>query len=102
MVRQMSFSELEETFIPKLTRKAKFLNDMNAIVPWQRLIERIEPFYPKGTRRPTIGLERMLRFYFVQQWLGLADEATEDAVIDTPLFRQFVGIDLSSMRCMDT
>ena len=30
----------------------------------------IEPHYPKGGKRgrPPIGLERMLRMYFAQQW----------------------------------
>ena len=51
--------------------------------------------YPSGKRgRPPIGLERMLRLYFVQQWYGLADEALEDAVYDSQALRQFVGIDL--------
>ena len=94
MIRQPSFSEIEILAKAKRTRRAQFLDDMNAIVPWDPLIALIEPFYPKGTRRPTIGLERMLRLYFIQQWFGLGDEATEDAVIETPIFYQFVGIDI--------
>jgi hypothetical protein len=36
----------------------------------------IEPHYPSGRRgRPPIGVERMLRIYFLQQWYTLADEA---------------------------
>ena len=43
-------------------------------MPWARLVARLQPFYPKGERgRPPIGLERMLRIYFLQQWYGLAD-----------------------------
>ena len=55
-----------------------------------------EPFYPKGERgRPPVGLERMLRIYFLQQWYGLADEALEDALYDSQALRGFAGIDLS-------
>ena len=53
-------------------------------------------FYPKGERgRPPVGLERMLRIYFLQQWYGLADEAVEDALYDSQALRGFAGIDLS-------
>ena len=44
--------------------------------------------------RPPVGLERMLRMYFLQQWYALADEALEDAIYDSQALRTFVGIDL--------
>jgi IS5 family transposase len=70
---------------------------MERVVPWARLIAVIEPFYPKGQRgRPPIGLERMLRIYFLQQWYALADEALEDAIYDRQALRGFPGLDLSS------
>jgi transposase, IS5 family len=51
---------------------------MEQVVPWAPLVERPRPLYPKGERgRPPIGLERMLRLHFLQQWYGLADEAVE-------------------------
>src|SRR5277367_2436949 len=69
---------------------------MEVVVPWLRLVERLRPLYPKGDRgRPPIGLERMLRVYFVQQWYGLADEALEDALYDSQALRVFAGIDLN-------
>jgi hypothetical protein len=47
---------------------------MEQVVPWARLVERLRPFYPKSERgRPPIGLDRVLRLYFLQQWYGLAD-----------------------------
>ena len=48
-----------------------------------------------------MGLERMLRMYFVQQWYGLADEAVEDAVYDSQALRNFMGIDLSRTSVPD-
>ena len=69
---------------------------MERLVPWARLIGLIEPYYPSGRRgRPPVGIERMLRIYFLQQWYGLADEALEDAIYDSQAMRIFVGIDLS-------
>jgi IS5 family transposase len=57
----------------------------------------IKPIYPKGERgRPPIGLERMLRVYFLQQWYGLADEAIEAASYDSQAMRGFARIDLAA------
>ena len=50
----------------KRTRRAEFLSQRNAVVPWRELVAEIEPFYPRseGPGRPPVGLERMLRMYF--------------------------------------
>jgi hypothetical protein len=46
----------------------KVLTRMETLIPWTSLLAVIEPFYPKGERgRPPVGLERMLRIYFLQQ-----------------------------------
>jgi IS5 family transposase len=96
MQRQGSFSQAEYAGKKKQTRRDKFLAEMERVVPWSRLVDRLRPFYPKGERgRPPIGLERMLRLYFLQQWYGLADEALEDALYDSQALRGFAGIDLS-------
>ena len=76
----------------KRTRRERFLSEMETAVPWARLVALIEPFYPKGERgRPPLGIERMLRVYFLQQWYALADEALEDALYDSRSMRAFVG-----------
>jgi IS5 family transposase len=68
---------------------------MELLIPWARLVALLEPHYPSGKRgRPPVGLERMLRIYFLQQWYGLADEALEDAIYDSQAMRIFVRIDL--------
>ena len=96
MQRQGSFSQVEYAGKKKQTRRDKFLAEMEQVVPWARLVERLRPLYPKGERgRPPIGLERMLRLYFVQQWYGLADEALEDALYDSQALRGFVGLELN-------
>ncbi len=96
MQRQGSFSQAEYAGKKRRTRRDRFLAEMEEVVPWARLVDRLRPFYPKGERgRPPVGLERMLRIYFLQQWYGLADEAVEDALYDSQALRGFAGIDLS-------
>jgi IS5 family transposase len=79
----------------KKTRRAIFLEEMEKVVPWRELCALIEPHYPKpGNGRPPVGLERMLRIYFLQQWFNLSDPAVEETLYDSAVMRQFVGIDL--------
>jgi IS5 family transposase len=79
----------------KKTRRAIFLEEMEQVVPWRELCALIEPHYPKpGNGRPPVGVERMLRIYFLQQWFNLSDPAVEETLYDSAVMRQFVGIDL--------
>lgn len=95
MTHQPSFSQAEFADKKKTTRREKFLTRMEAVIPWTKLLAVIQPFYPKGERgRPPVGLERMLRVYFLQQWYGLADEALEDALYDSQAMQGFARIDL--------
>jgi IS5 family transposase len=65
------------------------------VVPWSALCALIEPVYPKpGNGRPPVGLQRMLRIYFLQHWFNLSDPAVEEALYDSLSMRRFVGIDL--------
>ena len=98
-MKQISFAQAEHQHKKKVTRRERFLAQMEALVPWQRLIDALSPSYfpnAAGKRgRPPIGLARMLRVYFLQQWYALADEALEDAIYDSQAMRDFVGIDLA-------
>ena len=81
----------------KPTKREKFLDEMERVVPWKELYALIEPFYPKpGKGRPPVGLERMLRIHFLQSWFNLSDPATEEALYDMESMRRFVGIDLGN------
>ncbi len=94
--KQLSFASLEFAQKKRVTRREKFLGEMEQVVPWARLEALIDPLYPTGGRvgRQPIGVARMLRMYFLQQWFGLADEALEDAIYDSQSMREFIGIDL--------
>ncbi len=80
----------------KKTRKERFLEEMDQIIPWKDLCQAIKPYYPKPTgagRRP-VGIERMLRIHFLQHWFELSDPGAEEVLYDSRAMRQFVGIDL--------
>jgi IS5 family transposase len=77
----------------KKTRKREFLQDMEQVVPWAALVERIAPYYPEGKNgRPPFSLETMLRVHFMQQWFAFSDPAMEEAFFDTPLYREFAQL----------
>ena len=95
-MRQTTLSDTGFDKYSKKTRKERFLDDMDKIIPWQELTEAIEPFYPKpkGAGRRPVGIERMLRIHFLQHWFNLSDPAAEEALYDSLAMRRFVGIDL--------
>jgi IS5 family transposase len=94
--QQSTFAEAGFEAYHKPTRREQFLGEMDRVVPWTELCTLIEPFYPRneGAGRPAVGLERMLRIYFLQQWFDLSDPAVEEALYDSRAMRAFVGIDL--------
>ena len=62
----------------------------------------VEPYYPRGENgRPPVGLEIMLRVYFLQQWFNLSDPGAEDALYESPALRRFVSIDLGRAPAPD-
>jgi IS5 family transposase len=78
----------------KVTKREQFLSEMDQVIPWARLVKVIEPHYPKpGNGRPPMGLQKMLRVYFLQQWYNLSDPAGEEALYDSETMRRFVGIE---------
>jgi len=81
----------------KATRRLRFLDEMDRVVPWGDLCAEVEPHYPKaGNGRRPVGLERMLRIYFLQQWFDLSDPGVEEALYDSVSMRRFAGIDLGA------
>ncbi|MCX5940722.1 MAG: IS5 family transposase [Cyanobium sp. LacPavin_0818_WC50_MAG_67_9] len=103
-VKQLGFSDYELTTAKKQTKREKFLSEMEVVVPWQALIELIEPHYPKASKkggRPPYPLATMLRVHLLQQWYSLSDPAMEEALIEVPTMRRFAGIELISDRIPD-
>ena len=86
----------------EMTRRERFLQEMDRIVPWQRLVDVVAPYYPTGERgRPPVGLERMLRVYCLGHWYNLSNPALEEALYDIEAMRRFVGIDLGREAAPD-
>ncbi len=95
MAEQRTFAGLAWDSKKKVTRRERFLAEMNAVIPWQRFLTRIEPYYAKaGQGRPPLGLEKMLRVYFLQHWFDLSDPAAEEALYDSESMRRFARIEL--------
>jgi len=93
-MKQQSFAAREYVKKPKQTRKERFLQEMEAVVPWTRLLAVIEPHYPKaGNGRRPDELSSMLRVHFMQQWFGYSAAAMEEALHEVPLLRRFAGLD---------
>lgn len=102
-MRQRTLAEEGFEKYRKPTRREVFLNEMDQVVPWGELGELIAPVYPKGKGpgRPPVGLQRMLRIYFLQHWFNLSDPSVEEALYDSRAMRRFVGIDLGEEPAPD-
>ena len=95
MGNQRTFASLAWNGKGKVTRRERFLGEMDAVIPWSRLVRLIEPHYPKaGQGRQPLGLEKMLRIYFLQQWFNLSDPQAEDAIYDSESMRRFARVEL--------
>jgi IS5 family transposase len=95
-MKQTTFASAAWDKKGKVTRRERFLGEMDAVIPWKHLNRLIEPHYPKaGNGTQPMPQERMLRIYFMQQWFNLSDPAMEDALYDSESMRRFAGIELS-------
>lgn len=95
MEKQQSFASEAWGRKGKVTRRERFLAEMDAVIPWQPLLELIEPHYPKpGNGTQPMPLERMLRIHFMQHWFNLSDPAMEDSLYDSESMRRFARIEL--------
>jgi len=102
-VRQQTLAA--QTGFERYGRKSKrerFLDEMEQVVPWAELEALIEPHYPNGENgRPPVGLSIMLRVYFLQQWFNLSDPGAEEALYESPALRHFAGVDLGRAPAPD-
>ncbi len=93
---QATFSELEYDNKKRKTRREKFLERMDSLIPWQKLEKKVRRHYPKrGRGRPPYPLSVMLRVHCVQLFYNLSDPAMEDMLYEIESVRRFVGLRLS-------
>lgn len=101
-MKQTSFASLEYAGKKRVTRREKFLSEMQKVVPWQRLLMLLEPYYPAVAASAVLPLAwSACCACTLQQWYALSDEALEDALYDSHAMRQFVGIDLAREQVPD-
>jgi len=95
-MKQLGLTDARLVKRSKKTRKETFLDEMNAIIPWQRLLATIAPHYPEAARgRRRVPLEALLRIHLLQHFFNYSDPAIEEALYEVPLYCRFVGIDLA-------
>ena len=94
-MKQRTFASAAYDHKKVTTKREKFLQSMDKLAPWQRLLALIEPHYPKkGNGRPPINMQTMLRVYCLQQWYNLSDPGVEEALYDMESMRRFAHIEL--------
>ena len=94
-MKQTTFASAAWDRKGKVTRRERFLGEMDRVIPWAGIVSIIEPHYPKaGNGTQPLPMERMLRIYFMQQWFNLSDPAAEDALYDSESMRRFAGVEL--------
>lgn len=98
-MHQQTFAEVTFEQYRKLTRRERFLDEMNRVVPWAELVTVLEPVYPKadGPGRPPVGVDRMLRLHGLQQrcWLRSIDSR---ARLDKPIAASYGTVSGRALR----
>lgn len=94
---QLTFSDAEHDLKRRKTRREKFLEQMELLIPWKRLESKIQPFYPKNGRgRQPYPLSTMLRIHCMQLFYNLSDPAMEDALYEVASMRRFAGLNIAN------
>lgn len=103
MAKQQTFASEAWGRKGKVTRRERFLAEMDLVIPWERLLGLIAPHYhaTNGLGRKPHDLELMLRIYFLQQWFNLSDPQAEDAIYDSESMRRFARVELGDDRIPD-
>lgn len=98
-MNQSSFLALAHT---KKLRCERFLDEMDAIIPWQMFLDVMMQFIEeKLTGRKRTDLLLLLKIHFLQQWYGLSDPGMEEAIYDRNSFQKFLDIDLLAQTVPD-
>ena len=79
-MNQMTLVDMEYPNRKKKTKREKFLDAMDEIIPWSYRVEIIRPYCFNNQRgRKPVGIETMLRMYLMQLRFNLSDEGIEPA-----------------------
>lgn len=93
---QLTFAEAEYAGKKRKTRREKFLERMDKLIPWEKLEQPLAKKYSKGkVGRKPYPLPVMLRIHVMQLLYNLSDPAMEDALYEIESMRRFAGLRLS-------
>ncbi len=93
---QMTFAEAEYNIKKRKTRREKFLDRIERLIPWHKFEQQLAKKYSKGTTgRKPYPLSVMLRVHIMQLVYNLSDPAMEDALYEIESMRRFAGLRLS-------
>lgn len=93
---QLTFAEAEYTIKKRQTRREKFLERMEQLIPWQKFEQQLAKKYSKGkVGRKPYPLTIMLRVHIMQLIYNLSDPAMEDSLYEIESMRRFAGLRLS-------
>jgi len=102
---QPSFTDVEYGNRRRVSGRERFLESMDAVIPWTEWVALIEPFTycdaPGKRGRKAKPVQTMLRMYLLQVWFWLSGEGTEDAVYDSYAMRRFLGLDFAVEQVPD-
>jgi IS5 family transposase len=101
-MKQTTFADNGDELATKKTRKRVFLEEMNGVVPWARLVAMIRSYAPTANcGRPPLPIVVMLRIHFPQLWNNYSDPAMEEALHEMPVYRLLVRLDAGASRLPD-
>ena len=100
--RQLSFTDVEYGNRRRASRRERFLESMDQVIPWDQWVRLIQPYYYRGQRgRKPKPIETMLRMYLLRVWFSLSDEGVEEAIYDSHAMRRFMGLDFAVEQVPD-
>ncbi|WP_254786666.1 transposase [Methylomonas sp. LWB] len=97
--QQLSFADAEYANKGQVTRREKFLNQLEGLLPWSLMVAVIEPHYAsgKGRGRKPFPLNAMLHVHVAQIAYNYSDPGMEDALYEIESLRRFCGILLEAV-----
>src|SRR5215468_6580757 len=72
-----------------------FLAEVDALIDWAEVEQELQGIYSAASGRPSYPLLTLFKALLLQQWYGLSDPRTEEAIGDSISFRRFVGLSLA-------
>jgi IS5 family transposase len=94
---QLTFAEAEYAIKKRKTRREKFFEQLDVLIPWDKLEQQLAKKYSKGkSGRPPYALSSMLRVHVMQIVYNLSDPEMEDFLYEVESMRNFAKLRLST------